>query len=82
MTKIGKVSQVYLDDTSGQPKWVTVNTGLFGTKESFVPLEQASFSGGALSVPVTKDQVKDAPRSRATATWNRPKRLSSTATTA
>ncbi|MDQ3715282.1 MAG: PRC-barrel domain-containing protein, partial [Actinomycetota bacterium] len=39
--KIGKVSQVYLDDTSGQPKWVTVNTGLFGTKESFVPLEQA-----------------------------------------
>ncbi len=61
-TKIGKVSQVYLDDTSGQPKWVTVNTGLFGTKESFVPLEQASFSGGALSVPVTKDQVKDAPQ--------------------
>ncbi|MBA3367097.1 MAG: PRC-barrel domain-containing protein, partial [Geodermatophilaceae bacterium] len=60
--KIGKVSQVYLDDTSGQPKWVTVNTGLFGTKESFVPLEQASFSGGAVSVPVSKDQVKGAPQ--------------------
>ncbi|MGI8721061.1 MAG: DUF2382 domain-containing protein [Geodermatophilaceae bacterium] len=60
--KIGKVGQVYLDDSSGQPKWVTVNTGLFGTKESFVPLEQASFSGGALSVPVSKAQVKDAPQ--------------------
>ncbi len=60
--KIGKVNQVYLDDTSGQPKWVTVNTGLFGTKESFVPLEQASFSAGAVSVPVSKDQVKDAPQ--------------------
>ncbi len=60
--KIGKVGQVYLDDNSSQPKWVTVNTGLFGTNESFIPLEQASFDGDALTVPVTKDQVKDAPR--------------------
>jgi sporulation protein YlmC with PRC-barrel domain len=26
--KIGKVGQVYLDDTTGQPEWVTVRTGL------------------------------------------------------
>ncbi|HEY8372100.1 MAG TPA: PRC-barrel domain-containing protein, partial [Pseudonocardiaceae bacterium] len=35
--KIGKVGQVYLDDETGQPAWVTVRTGLFGMKESFVP---------------------------------------------
>jgi len=60
--KIGKAGQVYLDDASGQPKWATVSTGMFGTKESFVPLEQATFTDGVLTVPVTKDQVKDAPR--------------------
>ena len=35
--KIGGVGEVYLDDTTGEPAWVTVNTGLFGLKETFVP---------------------------------------------
>jgi len=60
--KVGKVGQVYLDDQSGQPQWVTVSTGLFGTKESFVPVTQASFADGVLTAPVTKDLVKDAPQ--------------------
>ncbi len=59
--KIGKVGQVYLDDRSGAPQWVTVSTGLFGTKETFVPVEQARYADGALSVPVSKATVKDAP---------------------
>ena len=59
--KIGKVGQVYLDDQTGQPEWATVNTGLFGTSESFVPLSDASFSGDQLTVPYTKDKVKGAP---------------------
>jgi uncharacterized protein (TIGR02271 family) len=60
--KIGKAGQVYLDDSTGQPSWLTVNTGLFGTSESFVPLEGASFSGGTVTVPFDKAKVKDAPR--------------------
>ena len=59
--KIGKVGQIYLDDETGRPEWATVNTGLFGTSESFVPLADASFSGGQLTVPYSKDKVKDAP---------------------
>lgn len=59
--KIGKVGQIYLDDQTGQPQWATVNTGLFGMNESFVPLEEASFSGDRLSVPYDKSKVKDAP---------------------
>jgi uncharacterized protein (TIGR02271 family) len=39
--KIGSVGQVYLDIDTGQPEWLTVKTGLFGTKESFVPLARA-----------------------------------------
>lgn len=60
--KIGKVGQIYLDDLSGQPAWATVNTGLFGTSESFVPLTEATFSGDRLTVPHEKGQIKDAPR--------------------
>ena len=59
--KIGRAGQVYLDDESGNPEWVTVNTGMFGTHESFVPLRTAELSGDDLRVSYTKDQVKDAP---------------------
>jgi len=60
-SKIGKVGQVYLDDQTGQPDWATVNTGLFGTNESFIPLSDASFSGDRLRVPYDKDKVKGSP---------------------
>ncbi|MFC7848771.1 DUF2382 domain-containing protein [Arthrobacter sp. NPDC057388] len=60
--KIGSVGQVYADDDNGQPTWVTARTGLFGTSESFIPLEGARVEGADIVVPYTKDQVKDAPR--------------------
>ncbi|TFV62753.1 DUF2382 domain-containing protein [Geodermatophilus sp. DF01-2] len=60
--KIGSASEVYLDDESGQPEWVTVRTGMFGTKESFVPIRNAELTDDGLRVPVTKSQVKDAPK--------------------
>jgi uncharacterized protein (TIGR02271 family) len=59
--KIGKVGQVYLDDDAGQPKWVTVSTGMFGTRESFAPLYNASTRDGQLVLAVPKQLVKDAP---------------------
>lgn len=59
--KIGKVGQVFLDDRSGEPEFASVNTGFFGTSESFVPLAQATLEGHDLRVPFSKDQVKDAP---------------------
>jgi uncharacterized protein (TIGR02271 family) len=60
--KIGSASEVYLDDESGQPEWVTVRTGLFGTKESFVPIRDADLTDDGVRVSVSKDQVKDAPK--------------------
>jgi hypothetical protein len=59
--KIGAAGQVYVDDESGEPAWVTVRTGLFGTRESFVPLGPADFGERGLTVPYTKAFVKDAP---------------------
>jgi uncharacterized protein (TIGR02271 family) len=60
--KIGSAGQIYLDDESGQPEWVTVRTGLFGTKESFIPLADARWIDDHLEVPYDKSRVKDAPR--------------------
>ncbi|MCP9987450.1 PRC and DUF2382 domain-containing protein [Streptomyces sudanensis] len=60
--KIGTIGQVYVDDRLGTPEWVTVKTGMFGTKETFVPLAGARRRGGELHVPYAKDMIKDAPR--------------------
>jgi len=60
--KIGKVGQVFLDDQTGNPEWVTVTTGLFGTAESFVPLAQGTVQGDEIRVPYDKAKVKGAPR--------------------
>src|SRR3954452_13609910 len=60
--KLGSIGQIYLDDETGRPEWATVRTGLFGTKESFVPLAQSSQSDDGLTVPYDKSTVKDAPR--------------------
>ena len=59
--KIGSVGQVYLNDTTGQPDWITVNTGLFGTKENFAPLHGSSIDGDNLVLPFDKAVVKDSP---------------------
>ena len=60
--KIGSIGQIFLDDKTGQPEWVTVKTGFFGTGESFVPLRDGEVSGTDVRVPYSKDKVKDAPR--------------------
>jgi uncharacterized protein (TIGR02271 family) len=60
--KIGTVGQVYVDPDTEKPLWATVKTGLFGTSESFVPLEDATWDRESLVVGYDKAKVKDAPR--------------------
>lgn len=60
--RVGSVGQVYLDDQTGQPSWVTVKTGLFGLKETFVPLEQAIVANGKITTPYESEKIKEAPR--------------------
>lgn len=59
--KVGTVGVVYLDDADERPSWVTVHTGLFGTRESFVPLEGASVHGRDLVVAYPRDLIRHAP---------------------
>jgi uncharacterized protein (TIGR02271 family) len=60
-TKIGTIDQVYLDDQTREPEWVSVNTGMFGGRGSFVPLENAHSAGEDFQVPYDKGKIKEAP---------------------
>jgi uncharacterized protein (TIGR02271 family) len=59
--KIGTIEDVYLDRRSGEPEWVAIKTGLFGSNVSFVPIADASPAGDDIRVGFEKDRVKDAP---------------------
>ena len=59
--KIGRVGQVYLDDKTGEPTWITVRTGLFGSRENFVPLRQTTLNPGRVNVPFSTAKVKESP---------------------
>jgi uncharacterized protein (TIGR02271 family) len=60
--KIGTIDALYFDQQTDKPEWALVNTGLFGTKSSFVPIAGASPRGEDVVVQVEAQQVKDAPR--------------------
>ena len=60
--KVGSIGEIYVDDATGAPDWVTVRTGLFGSAETFVPLDAARIEGLDLVVPYEKDLIKAAPR--------------------
>lgn len=59
--KVGSVQDVYVNDTSGQPDFITVNHGLFGTGSSIVPLRGHSLRDGDLHLAFPKDRIEDAP---------------------
>jgi len=59
--KIGQIEALYADDTTGQPEWLAIKTGMFGSKLSFAPLSGATADGEDLRLPFSKAMVKDAP---------------------
>src|SRR5947209_14036284 len=59
--KIGTVDGVWVDDASNQLEFVGVKTGWLMGKTHLIPVQDAQFSDGTISVPYGKDQIKDAP---------------------
>jgi uncharacterized protein (TIGR02271 family) len=59
--KIGEVEEIFYDTGSGQPEWIGIGTGFFGTKRVLVPVESAQLDRDGLRVPYSKEHVKDAP---------------------
>jgi uncharacterized protein (TIGR02271 family) len=61
-SKLGTIEEIYLDSQTQRPEWALIQTGMFGGKSSFMPLEGATIDGDEVKAPYTKAQVKDAPQ--------------------
>lgn len=59
--KVGDITDVYYDDRTGRPEWMTVSTGWFGTKEQFVPIAGSTAHGEDIRVEFDTELIKDAP---------------------
>jgi uncharacterized protein (TIGR02271 family) len=59
--QIGTVDQVFLDDETGEPVFATVNRGVTGGSETFLPLANASASQGRLDVGFDQGRIAGAP---------------------
>jgi uncharacterized protein (TIGR02271 family) len=59
--KLGTVSEVYVDETDGRPLFATIHSGLFGSNESFVPLQHATLDARVLRVAYRRATIANAP---------------------
>jgi uncharacterized protein (TIGR02271 family) len=59
--EVGKISDIYLDNDTGQPEWALVSTGQVGANSAFVPIAEARTMGGSIQVPYTRTYIDAAP---------------------
>ena len=59
--RIGKLEEVYFDVETDEPQFGTVKEGFVARHLTFVPLTGITIGPNNLQLPVTKQQVKDAP---------------------
>ncbi len=59
--KVGHIGHIFFDDKSGEPAWATVSTGLFGRRQSFVPLDGAQVNGDEVRLNVDQHTIRHAP---------------------
>jgi len=65
--KIGEIQDVFYDDRTGRPEWITVKTGMF-SGSTFVPIHGSQVhrsdegDDDNLRLNFSKDMIKDAPR--------------------
>lgn len=60
--RIGEVSQIYIDELTELPTWVSVRLGLLSGAEVLVPLANAEWDERALRVDVERRTAREAPR--------------------
>ncbi|MFK5632978.1 PRC-barrel domain-containing protein [Ornithinimicrobium sp. LYQ103] len=59
--KVGAMGQIYLDNATGEPAWITVRTGWFGGRRVFVPLTTAEVLDGQIRCAYSMAKIKGAP---------------------
>jgi PRC-barrel domain len=66
--KAGSIVDLYIDERTKQPTWALVRTGLLGSRQTLVPLDQATVplavmvsGAGSVQVPFESAAILDAP---------------------
>lgn len=59
--EVGKVEDIYVDDSDGRPEWVAVGAGTFGMRHVLVPFDGATERDGGLAVPYSKAAIERSP---------------------
>jgi len=60
--QVGMISEIWVDDASGQPAWASVTGPALGAREALVPLAGAVALGGGVQFPYTREEIVDAPQ--------------------
>lgn len=60
--KVGKLEDVYVDNDSGQPEFLLVESGFLGHTLHMVPADGATFEGEAVRVAYEHAQIDSAPK--------------------
>lgn len=59
--KVGALDQVYIDNATGDPAWLTVRTGWIAGRRCFCPLSNAEIVGAQIRLAYTVEMIKGAP---------------------
>lgn len=59
--KVGKVDGVWVDDATDELEFVGVKLGFIVGKTHLIPMANGQVADGTITVPYSKDQIKDAP---------------------
>lgn len=59
--QIGLISQIWVDDASGQAEWASIRGATLGAREAFLPLAGAAVLGSGVQFTSTKQEVLEAP---------------------
>ena len=58
---VGVLTDLYVDEATGQPEWAVVKTGLFSHRVTFVPLSRATAHGMRVQVAYEQRHIHEAP---------------------
>jgi len=59
--KIGTIVDLYLDVESEKAQWITIKSGIFGSKVNFAPVDGATENEDGIVLSVSEEQIKNAP---------------------
>jgi len=59
--QIGVITQIWVDDASGQPEWASVKSAALRGREALVPLAGAAARGGGRQFAYSKEEIVEAP---------------------